>query len=263
MNSLKKIVFLLLAFSLLQCNGQTEKGEHYPKEKIMTIEKFDKESFYGCLEKRELENPLQDITTCVVKLSNGNISKSYETTEGFINLISKPIPQITETYKKYYSNGILKEETERFIGLSMNSDQIKFGTSKYYDETGQLVKTVDESVKYESIVVKPLELFEILKKEPLFRALSQEEQAHFKATFELIEKENEITPQLVHKALQEEFILNPYDRENAKRVFLSLSKDEKKWFVVKDIYPFGQISFEVDAKTGKIANRQYKKEWRP
>ncbi len=267
MNNIKKIIAITFALSLLQCTGQTEKGVQYPKEKIMTQDRFDINRFkdypdaivFG--EEKKLtptEDTLSDGTVIIYSWGNGLDNKKY-----YSKLIKTPVPSITEVYKEYYNNGILKEETERFIGSSMNSDQIKFGITKFYDETGRLVKTIDESVRYENIVVKPLQLFEILKKTPLFVSLTDDEKAHFKYILSLTEDKSEVTPQAVHKALKEEFILNPVDRENVKRVFLTLSKDTRKWYVTKDIYPFGLIEFEVDTKSGDVSNREYKKEWRP
>ena len=260
---MRKIILIILAFSLMQCTGQTEKGVEYPKEKIMTQDRFDIKKFNECLEKKEKDNPMQDLSQCVEILKNGEKISSYETTEDYVMLIDLASPKLFQKYMRYYKNGVLKEETERFIGSSMNSDQIKFGVTKFYDETGRLIKTIDESVRYEQITVKPLQLFDILKKTPLFISLTDEEKAHFKYIFNLTEDKSEVSPQVVHKELKEEFILNPNDRENAKRVFLTLSKDEKKWFVTKDIYPFGLIEFEVDTKSGNISNREYKVEWRP
>jgi hypothetical protein len=144
----------------------------------------------------------------------------------------------------------------------MGADENRFGKSNYYDEKGQLVKVVDEMVKYENINVKPLNLFEILKKEPLFTTIDKETRVLFKDIFELNEKQEEITPAIVSKALKKDVILNPYDREDVKNVFLTLSKDKKTWNVTKDIYPFGQITLDVDTNTGKVNNKKYLREIR-
>ena len=262
MNNIKKIIAITFALSLLQCTGQTEKGVQYPKEKIMTEDKLDIDKYKSIIEGKRLRD---DYTYNVEVLKDGSFIDYFGMNQNKIHsiILHKSIPSITEVYKEYYNNGILKEETERFIGSSMNSDQIKFGITKFYDETGRLIKTIDESVRYEQITVKPLQLFDILKKTPLFVSLTDEEKAHFKYILSLTADKSEVTPQAVHKALKEEFILNPKDRENAVRVFLTLSKDTRKWYVTKDIYPFGLIEFEVDTKSGNVSNREYKKEWRP
>ena len=38
---MSKIILGFIAFSLMQCTEQTEKGAQYPKEKIMTQDRFD------------------------------------------------------------------------------------------------------------------------------------------------------------------------------------------------------------------------------
>lgn len=263
MKTLKIITILFFFSQLTNCKGQKKDGVTYPNEKIMTMEKFDVDKLNKCLIQKEKENPLQDLSTCDELLKDGSFISNYETTEGYVSVHTLPIPSLLQNYKEYYDNSILKEEFNLFIGLAIGSDQVKFGISKYYDETGQLVKIIDESVKYKDLKIKPLDLFEILKKEPLFVFFNKEEQAHFKYILQLSEKENEINPITVMQALKKTFLLNPYDREDTKKVFLTLREDEKSWFVIKDIYPFGRIELDVDTSSGKITNRKYTKETRP
>lgn len=263
MKKLKKIIYLLIAFNLISCGGQTEKGVNYPKEKIMTTDKFDFVKYNQIVEQKRKLGEFE-VYRHVEVLTDGTVVESSQAQDNTATVtILPPVPEILETYKVYHKNGYLESEVQRYIGLATGSDIVKFGISKYYDEGGVLVKTVDETVKYENVKVKPLDLFEILKKEPLLVNLDNEKRKFFKNILELPEKEEEITPNVVSKALKKDFILNPNDREDVKNTFLTFNEDKNTWTVTKDIYPFGSFEFLIDTNTGKIINREYVKETRP
>lgn len=264
MKKIKSIICLcVIAFNLMSCGGQTEKGVYYPKEKIMTTDKFDFVKYNRIVEEKRKLGEF-DLYNHIEVLANGNVVESSQAQDKSATvIILPPVPELIETYKSYHKNGFLESETRRYIGLQLGADIVKFGTSKYYDNNGQLVKEVDEAAKYENIKVKPLNLFEILKKEPLFVNLSKEDRILFKVIFDLPQKEDEISPDIISKILKKYTILNPEDREDVKNTFLTLSNDENMWEVVKDIYPFGRIEYNVDSNSGKIIKRNYIKETRP
>lgn len=263
----KQIIFIFIAFSLFNCKGQTEEGVQYPKEKIMTTDRFDIEKFknYPKVLKlgEEKKLPSTKDTLPDGTVINYSWGKGLDKQKYYAKKTIPPVPALSYIEKEYYENGILKREKEVFLGQSINSDQIKFGISKYYDETGQLIKTVDESVKYDKIKVKPSNLLEILKREPLFVSFTKEERKHFIEIFQLNKKEDEVSPDIVNKALKKYFILDPDSRPDVENVFLKLSEDEKSWNVIKDIYPFGLIELNIDANSGKIISRTYAEETRP
>ncbi|MCP2025451.1 hypothetical protein L1276_000591 [Flavobacterium sp. HSC-32F16] len=89
------------------------------------------------------------------------------------------------------------------------------------------------------------------------------EREHFIEIFQLNKKEDEVTPDIVNKALKKYYILDSDSRPDLENVFLKLSEDEKSWNVIKDIYPFGLIELNIDANSGKIITRTYKEETRP
>jgi hypothetical protein len=264
MKKVKSIIYLcIIAFNLMSCGGQTEKGVYYPKEKIMTTDKFDFVKYNRIVEEKRKLGEF-DLYNHVEVLTNGNVVESSQAQDKSATvIILPPVPELIETYKSYHKNGFLESETQRYIGLQLGADIVKFGSSKYYDSTGLLIKEVDEAVKYENIKIKPLDLFEILKKEPLFINLSKEDKILFKAIFDLSQEEDEISPNIISKVLKKDRILNPADREDVKNTFLTLSDDEKIWEVVKDIYPFGRIEYSIDSNSGKIIKRDYIKETRP
>lgn len=263
---MKLINLILILFVILQltsCKGQENEGVTYSKEKIMTTDKFNIEK-YNKIVAEKRRNGDFDVYNHTEILSNGNVVESSQAQDKSSTIIIlPPVPKMIETYKSYYKNGFLEFEIHRYIGLAMGADEIKFGISKYYDTNGYLIKTVDESVKYNDIKIKPLDLLEILKKEPLFINISKEEKALFKNIFQIKEKEEDITSAIVSKALKKEVFLNPNDREDIKNVFLTLSTDKKTWNVIKDIYPFGQMWLHVDAMTGRVSNKTYHRETRP
>lgn len=257
------IPILFVILQLTNCKGQENEGVTYPKEKIMTTDKFNIEKYNKIVEEKTRKGEF-DIYNHIDTLSNGNVMESTQGQDGtYTVIITPPVPALDKIYKDYYKNGFLKEETNLYIGLAMGSDEIKFGITKYYDTNGYLIKTVDESVKYNDLKIKPLDLLEILKREPLFTNISKDEKAHFKNIFQIKEKEEDITSATVSKALKKEVFLNPNDREDVKNVFLTLSKDKNTWYVTKDMYPFGRIELNIDSNSGKIINRQYIKETRP
>lgn len=267
MNNIKQIIFIFIVFSLFNCKRQTEEGVQYPKEKIITTDKFDIERFknYPKVLKLGEEKKLPSIKDT---LPDGTIidyswGKGLDKKKYYSKKITPPVPAIFFIDKEYYENGILKQETKVFLGQSINSDQIKFGKSKYYNETGELIKTVNESVKYDKVKVKPSNLLEILKREPLFESFTKEERKHFIEIFQLNKKTDEVTPDIVNKILKKYVILDPDSRPDVENVFLKLSEDAKSWNVIKDIYPFGFIELNIDANSGKIISRRYTEETRP
>lgn len=64
------------------------------------------------------------------------------------------------TYKAFYSNGVLKEKGCYYF-LST-----KFGEWKYYNENGDLIKTVNEDLKFGKIT--PKDIIDLLEKEGWF-----------------------------------------------------------------------------------------------
>ncbi|GAA3508392.1 hypothetical protein GCM10022393_19370 [Aquimarina addita] len=260
---LKIIIYgcLILGF-FTQCIGQKEKGVIYPKEKIMTTDIFDIEKYNQVIEEKKIKGlPRSNIRTEI--LEDGTIIESSQSQKKYVTVrIIPKTPKIFETYKKYYPNGFLEMKMQRFMGLAMGANIIKTGISEYYNEKGELIKKVDEEVKYADIVIKPMDLFEILKKTPLFIEVNKEEASRFKEIFDIDKKVAEITSEDIHIALKKYVILDVTDQEQVRNVFINLSKDEKTWRVTRDIYPLGRVKLEVDTNTGKVLSQTYQQETR-
>jgi hypothetical protein len=258
---------MLFSFQLTSCNGQKKDGITYPKEKIMNNERFDIEKHQRCLKTKLETKNFKHYPLCDNILNDGTIIYTSENTEDYQEESIPSAPNLLKKVKLYYlKTAIIKEEFEKYVG-QFNE---KIGTSKYYDEKGYLIKTVDENAKYEDLRIKILDLFEILKREPLLDVLSTEEKAHFNNIFSLGKEIKNVTLEDVFKYLKRDKILNPMntdttilDTEDRFRLEISFDQDKKKWHVIKELYPFGQISLEVDSNTGKVSNKEYKIETRP
>lgn len=257
-----KLVLLICLVQLMSCEGQVKDKAISSKVKIMTTEKFEIEKYNKCIEERE-KNPLLDLSQCEDTLDDGTLVISSKSSDDYTVITTPPPPSLVQSFKRYYKNGFLQERSERYIGYAMGFDLIKFGNSLIYDQNGALIRTIDESEKYKSLFVKPLDLLEILKKEPLFKELSKEDQIHFKKIFNLSTKESNITATEVCNALHTYVVLDSKSDKDRRNVFVRLSEDKKVWHVTKDLYPHGLIELEVEATSGKIIKRTYNKETRP
>ena len=262
MKFLKYIIFSLIVLICVQCNSQIEKGAIYPKEKVMTKDVFDKVQYEEIVEEKTKQGEFDRFNHKKI-LPDGTLIESSCGQNDYcsVRIIPKE-PEVFETYKNYYPNGFLKEKIQRFMGLAMGADVIKIGVSEFYNNKGELIKSVDESVKYQNINVKPEGLFGILKETPLFSAVDLKEAAHFKKILQIDKKEKEITGLDVCNALKKHVFLDVTNQEEVRKVFIVLSKDEKTWNVTRDLYPFGMVTIKVDTTNGEIVNQVYKKEVR-
>ena len=143
---MKKNIFLLFIFVLIiRCQGAEQKESKVRNKDTTTIEKFDFEIY-------NKTNHGSDEYT----LSNGNriYSMFFFKNEGgsvYERLLS---PSFLTVYKEYYANGNLKKR-ETYIG-----ENVKVGTSHYYDEKGNLIKEINEDLKFGKI--KPQQVLEFL-----------------------------------------------------------------------------------------------------
>lgn len=78
---------------------------------------------------------------------------SGSTRNGFSVWQTPPAPAFFKIYKEFYSNGYLKLK-----GKCMGSNT-RVGLWKYFDETGKLIKTVDEDAKFGKFGYNELLLF--------------------------------------------------------------------------------------------------------
>ncbi|MEZ0128535.1 hypothetical protein AB9T88_01460 [Flavobacterium sp. LBUM151] len=261
MKILKKLFVLFLFLQLISCKGQEKDGISYPKEKIMSTERFDIEKYKNCIKLKE-KDKYADVSNCEEILKDGTLIISYMEWE---KRIIPPAPNLFSTVFKYYKSGIIKEEFKTYIGIF---DE-KIGVSKYYDENGYLIKTVDEDIKYNDINIKLVDLFEILKKEPLLDSLTVEQKKYFKNAFGLEKEINKITIDDIFKYLKRDKILDPnntdktiFNTEDRFRLEITFNEIEKEWNVIKELYPYGQIELQVNAMTGKVSNKNYQAETR-
>ena len=273
MRKLQCALLILTAFNFNSCKGQNEEKIIYPKEKIMNTDRFDIQSFNKHKEKyleyEKMQIHLESLNSPFLKidtLSNGTVVFSEEGFNKQIYYSQKiivPPPSLFFTYKEYYSSGIIKEESEKFIGSLYSG----YGITKYYDEQGYLVKTVDENYVYKDVKIKLLDLFGILKKEPMLGGLTREDKEHFQQLFFENKKIEEITSaDFINYLLSSDIgtngmILNPNNDNDRRNIEINFENNH--WDVTKNIYPFGTIDYVIDANTGQILTKKYQKETRP
>ena len=261
MRLLRVIIICSIVLQFSGCKGQNEKGVSYPKSKIMSTERFDIDKYQKCIEKKQRTGNI-DLSQCQDTLSDGTVIISVKNAEESFVRIIPAVPSLIENVKAYYGYGSIKEEYSRYLGVFLNAEEIRIGTSKYYDEKGYLTKSVNEDAKYDGVKIKITDLFDILKKEPLLDELTLDDKKRFKSLFELKAEVEKITNQDVYEFLKKRVILNPMDTEDRKSLGIVFNEKSKKWSVTKDMYPFGIINFEVDAETGKVENKNYEEDKR-
>ena len=143
---MKKIFFLIFIFVLIiRCQGAEQKESKVHNKDITIIEKFDFEIY------NKTNNGSDEYT-----LSNGNriYSMGFLKNKGGFLYEKLLSPSFLTVYKEYYANGNLKKR-ETYIG-----ENVKVGTSQYYDEKGNLIKEINEDLKFGKI--KPQQVLEFL-----------------------------------------------------------------------------------------------------
>jgi hypothetical protein len=92
--------------------------------------------------------------------------------------------------------------------------------------------------------------------------------------FEILENEREylgeifqmnpkdITVEKLCKVMERRFLYEPQTNAGRENIAVRL-ENNKIWFIYKDLYPLGQVFLQIDANTGKISNREYKRDMRP
>ena len=132
---MKKLIYLAILFVIL-CSCRPPKSgleENESKNETM-VEKFDFELFKK-----------YQASDGVLQLKNGYTILSMSAPDREEIGMQKellPKPSFLYTYKEFYFNGYLKKKETRI------SEAVKVMRSEYYDEYGNLDKTVDEDSNY-------------------------------------------------------------------------------------------------------------------
>lgn len=252
-------MFLVVA-QLSSCKGQNEDGIQ-PKNKAMTTERFDLEKYNECIGKKKKEGEI-DLSQCEYKLADGTTIISVKDSEESFSRVIPPAPALFETVKVYHGDGFLKEEYSRYMGVFLTSSEVRNGVTKFYDKQGNLTKTVDETTTYKEAKLKIEDLLKVLANEPLLNELTNDEKATFKSIFGFKEDVSKVTKEQVYEAFGKRKVLNPSDEKDRKSLGIIFVEKEKKWSVVKDLYPFGTLEIDVNSDDGSIIRKKYNKEAR-
>lgn len=255
--------FLLLTLVCCISSCQEKKIKIVKKTKEME-EKFDIVKYNKEIEYKEKLNDINsDLSYYQEKKEDGTkFEYSKLLSDGKI-LYSKhiypPPPALYFEAYEYDDKGLFLSKDTWFFGGYLGYDDIKVGKS-YYVNDDNTVTEVDEDEKYNNIKIKPNVLFDKLQKEPLFVSVSEEEKLHFAKLLQTDSKN--INIEKLCKVMQRRFLYEPQTDEGRKNIAVRL-EGNKTWFIMKDLYPLGQIFLEMDANTGKIYKREYKSETRP
>lgn len=262
---MKKLLFFIILVSCVsscqeinKTKGKTVNMTNEMKEKF-DINKYNKEIEY----KEKLNDINLSLSDYQEKKEDGTIIRYgraiFDGKRYYSKNIYPPPPALYFEAFEYDEKGNFLSKNTQFFGGCMGYDYIQSGNSYYANNDGTVTE-VNEDEKYDAIKIKPNKLFEILQKEPLFLTLTKEEEEHFSYILQ-IDKKN-ISVENVCKSLQRKYLYEPNTAPGRKNIAVRL-KDNKTWFIMKSLYPSGQIFIEMDANTGKIYKRKYKKETRP
>ena len=143
---MEKVIFIFLILLIISCQGQKDNKKAIINDKNNSmVEKFDFEK-YDKAKKSPVEYTKEDGTHVVMVFNEYSGGSYYE---------YLPSPSFLTVYKEFYVNGKLKKK-EIYIG-----ENVKVGISRYYDEKGNLIKEVNEDLKFGKI--KPQQVLEFLQ----------------------------------------------------------------------------------------------------
>lgn len=257
------IIFLLI-YSVSSCqdknktNGKIINMTNDMKEKF-DIVKYNKEIEY----KEKLNDINLDLSYYDEKNQDRSIIRyraSIKSGEEFYGkFIYPPPPTLYFDAYEYDDEGNFLSKNTWFFGSYLGYDDIQSGKS-YFASKNNTVTEVNEDEKYKDINIKPNKLFDILRREPLFVSISEEEKKHFGEIF--LTNPKDITIEKLNKLYKRQFLYEPQTAAGRENIAVRLDNN-KIWFIMKDLYPQGQIFLEMDANNGKITKREYKRETRP
>lgn len=262
---------LFLILILVSCIGSCQE-KNKAKGKMVNMTNEMKEKFDIIKYNKEIEYK--------EKLNDINLSLSdYEEKEHdgtriryssmFVNEYNKasyskqiypPPPALYFEAFEYDDKGNFLSKNTVFFGNYIGNGSVSYVGKSYTVNDNNTVIEFDEDEKYKNINIKPNKLFDILQKEPLFVSITDEEKKHFGEIFQTNPKG--ITIEKLCKLYERQFLYEPQTASGRENIAVRL-EDNKTWFIMKDLYPLGQIFLEMDANTGKIIKREYKRETRP
>jgi hypothetical protein len=260
----KLYLIFLLIFSISSCQDKNKTNGKIINMTNDMKEKFDIVKYNKEIESKEkLNDPNLSLSDYEEKKADGTrieYRASIKNGEEFYGKLIYPSPPALyfDAYE-YDEKGNFMSKDTWFFGSYLGYDDIKAGKS-FYANNNNTVTEVDEDKKYDDIKIKPNKLFEILQREPLFVSISEEDKKHFGEIF--LTNSKDITIEKLCKLYQRQFLYEPQTAAGRENIAVRL-ENNKIWFVMKDLYPLGQIFLKIDANTGKISNREYHRETRP
>ena len=252
-------MLLISCFSSCQ-----EKNSKIIKKTKEMEEKFDIAKYNKEIEYKEKLNDINlSLSDYQEKKDDGTIIRySLGISDGkdfYSKYIYPPAPALYFEAFEYDEKGDFLSKNNVFFGSCIGYDEIYSGKS-YYVNKDNTVTEVDEDRKYDNIKIKPNMLFEILKREPLFISVPENEREYLGEIFQM--NPRDITVETLCKVIERRFLYEPQTNAGRENIAVRL-ENNKTWFIYKDLYPLGQVFLHIDANTGKISNREYKRDKRP
>jgi hypothetical protein len=259
----KLFLFILLISCISSCQDKNSKIIKKTKE---MEEKFDIVKYNKEIENKEKLNDINlSLSDYQEKNEDGTIIEYHSlmindyNKAAYNKYIYPPVPAIYFEVFEYDEKGNFLSKHTQFFGNCIGYDAIRAGKSYYFNKNNTVTE-VDEDRKYDNIKIKPNMLFEILKREPLFVSVPENEREYLGEIFQMNPKD--ITVETLCKVIERRFLYEPQTNAGRENIAVRL-EDNETWFIMKDLYPLGQVFLQIDANTGKISTREYKRDMRP
>lgn len=267
---MRNLAVILIFFIINSCNGQDHNSvTTYPKEKTMSSEQFnilDFKKYQAAQQSLPNGNPTERVTdknaTLITEYSMISAAKGTEYTREIL----PPAPALFYSMMIFYDNGKLKESVDKvFLGTL----EFDYGLHSYYNEKGELTKTIDHSKRFDKAKIKLDDLFKILENESLKAGkYSVETEAEMKNKW--FSENMTISPEMIinkiakifsetaeERGVFEKKFLNPNNRTDVQRLKINFDDQKLQWIVIKDFAVLGKVKLVIDANSGKILENSF------
>ena len=179
---------MVLSGMLVMMASYTAIGQHTPKRATRneSFEKFDIEDFE--VKRAQSVEGGKNLNHFQLADSTEIFRAGY--TGYYTDEQIPPKPSFFKHYKEFYLSGFIKVRGFSFGNLTIGANGVKVGKWIYFDERGNVMKTVDEDAKFGRFDCK--ELLAFLDKESLIDVKTGKNRDKIKAFFEVLENGRKI-----------------------------------------------------------------------
>lgn len=178
-----------------------------------------------------------------------------------------PVPNLYFFTRQYNSLGLIHVERERLCKIFLG---FKYGVFKFFNKEGNIVKIEDYAEKYDALPFNLDSLISKLEKTRVgignYNTLTIERAINAEVLTTNLIGEEMIKEELLRRELEmigqsnerqsNYFYINPYDREDVKRLEIDINWKSKEWEVMKKL-GFGKVLLCYNYETGKLMREEY------